>query len=124
MTFKRKKFGEAGEALAVQYLKGRKYRILETNFRTPSGEIDIVAEQGGVLVFVEVKSRAGGEYGSPLSAVNTAKQKKLVQMAQRFRARHNLWDQDCRFDVVAVSGEPEDPATWQVELVPNAFQWK
>ncbi len=122
MTFQRLDFGREGEEQAVKLLKKKKYRILETNFRTKAGEIDIVAEQDKVLVFVEVKSRADSEYGSPLEAITPAKQKKLVQVANRFRARHEVWDRDCRFDVVAVSGDPQKPSKWNLELFADAFR--
>ena len=66
MTQERLHFGKEGEKAAVKFLKKQGYRIIEKNYRNKSGEIDIVAEQDQVLVFVEVKSRADGEYGEPL----------------------------------------------------------
>ncbi len=123
MTFKRLGFGQEGEKKAVKFLKKKKYRILETNFTTKAGEIDIIAEQGGVLVFVEVKSRADNEYGSPLDAVTPAKQKKLIQVANRFLARHEIRERDCRFDVVAVTGDPDRPSDWKLELFTDAFRF-
>lgn len=123
MTFERLSFGQEGEKKAIKFLKKKKYRIIETNFTTRSGEIDIIAEEGGVLVFVEVKSRTDNQYGHPLEAVTPAKQKKLIQVANHFRARNEVWDRDCRFDVVAVSGDPEEPKTWKLELYPDAFRF-
>ncbi|QPJ63835.1 MAG: YraN family protein [Candidatus Nitronauta litoralis] len=123
MTFKRLSFGQDGEKRAVKFLKKNKYRILETNFTTKAGEIDIVAEQGGVLVFVEVKSRADNEHGHPLDAVTSAKQRKLIQVAERFRISNGLLGRDCRFDVVAITGAPEDPKSWKLELFQDAFRF-
>ena len=123
MTFERLSFGQEGEKRAVDFLKKKKYRIIETNFTTKSGEIDIIAEQGGVLVFIEVKSRTDNVYGHPLDAVTPAKQKKLVQVANRFRARNEVWDHDCRFDVVTVSGDPDKPKTWEIVLYADAFRF-
>ncbi len=122
MTFGRLNFGQEGEKRAVKFLKKKKYRIIETNFTTKSGEIDIIAEQDGVLVFIEVKSRSDNEFGHPLNAVTPGKQKKLVEVANRFRARNEVWDRVCRFDVVAVSGDPEEPKSWKVELFADAFR--
>ncbi len=122
MTFKRLKFGLEGEKKAVKFLKQNKYRILETNFTTTVGEIDIVAEQGGVLVFIEVKSRVNNEHGHPLDAVTPIKQRKLKQVAESFRVSKGLLERDCRFDVVAISGEPENPKSWEVEIYQDAFR--
>ncbi|UCD10695.1 MAG: YraN family protein [Nitrospinaceae bacterium] len=122
MTRKRKNFGEEGEAAAAAFRRKKGYRILERNFRTNAGEIDLVAEQGRAVVFIEVKSRAGPVYGQPLDALTPAKVNKLRQMAALFLARHGIRDQEVRFDVVSVSGDPAWPGGWRVEVLENAFQ--
>lgn len=122
MTKQRLKFGQAGEEAAQAFLKKRRYRILQTNFRTPAGEIDIVAEHRGVLVFVEVKTRSGDRFGSPAEAVTPAKQRQLGRMAQQFLAQHPHADRPCRFDVVAVTGDPAHPPSWNLELFEDAFR--
>jgi putative endonuclease len=122
VTQERLYFGREGEKAAVKFLKKQGYRIIEKNYRNKSGEIDIVAEQDQVLVFVEVKSRADGEYGEPLEAVTPHKQRKIGQVAKGFLTQHRITNRDCRFDVVGIKGDPNTPKTWQIELVPDAFR--
>jgi putative endonuclease len=122
VTRERLHFGKEGEKAAVKFLKKKGYRIIEKNYRNKSGEIDIVAEQDQVLVFVEVKSRAGGEYGEPLEAVTPHKQRKIGRVARGFVAQHRIENRDCRFDVVGIKGNPNEPETWEVELVQDAFR--
>ncbi len=122
MTAERRRFGQAGEEAAQAFLRKKKYRILETNFRTPSGEIDIIAEHKGVLVFVEVKARSGKTFGAPEEAVTPTKQKKLVQTARQFLLQRNLEGRPCRFDVVSLLGSPDRPEDWTLELLEDAFR--
>lgn len=93
-----------GEALAALWLRVKGYRIEARNWRCPLGEIDIVASIGDTLVFVEVKARTGTGAGSPEEAVTTAKQKRLVQLANAYLARRHGETPACRFDVIAVEG--------------------
>ncbi len=122
MTQERLRFGKEGEKAAVKFLKKRGYRIVEKNYRNKAGEIDIVAEQDQVLVFVEVKSRADNERGEPLEAVTPHKQRKIVQVAKGFMIQHRIENRDCRFDVVGIKGNPNQPKTWEIELVQDAFR--
>ncbi len=122
MTEKRQAFGKEGEKAAVKKLKKLGYRILETNYRASFGEIDIVAEHDAMVVFVEVKSRTTTDFGLPAAAVTVAKQKKLVRLAKSFLAKHKITQRDCRFDVVSVLGEPGNPKSWEVEVIPDAFR--
>ena len=122
MTQERLHFGKEGEKAAVRFLKKKGYRIIEKNYRNKSGEIDIVAEQDQVLVFIEVKSRADSEYGEPLEAVTPHKHRKIGQVARGFLTQHQIENRDCRFDVVGIKGNPNEPKTWEVELVQDAFR--
>jgi putative endonuclease len=122
LTQERLKFGREGESAALRFLKKKGYRILEKNFRSKVGEIDIIAEQDGVIVFVEVKARADHEFGHPLNALTPAKQKKIIQTAQSFLSRKRISDKPMRFDVVALTSDAEGPDSWQIELLQNAFQ--
>ena len=122
MTQERLHFGTEGEKAAVRFLKKKGYRIIEKNYHNKSGEIDIVAEQDQVLVFVEVKSRADAEYGEPLEAVTPHKQRKIGQVAKGFMIQHRIVNRDCRFDVVGIKGDPGEPKTWEIELVQDAFR--
>jgi putative endonuclease len=122
VTQERLHFGKEGEKAAVKFLKKRGYRIIEKNYHNKSGEIDIIGEQDQVLVFIEVKSRAGTEYGDPLEAVTPYKQRKIGQVARGFMAQHRIENRDCRFDVVGIKGNPNEPKSWEIELVQDAFR--
>jgi putative endonuclease len=122
VTQERLHFGKEGEKAAVKFLKKKGYRIIEKNYRNKTGEIDIVAEQDEVLVFVEVKSRTDAEYGEPLEAVTPHKQRKIGQVARGFMTQHRIESRDCRFDVVGIKGNPSQPKTWEIELVQDAFR--
>ena len=110
--------GDEGELLAVRHLKRLGYRILVRNYRCPLGEIDIIARHGGVLVFVEVKSRGAGDSVSPKQALTPAKQHKLSQVAWYYLQKHKLTEANSRFDVVAIRGMPDVP---ELEVIENAF---
>jgi putative endonuclease len=96
--------GEAEEQ-AVNYLLNRGYRLAERNWRSGrKGEIDIIAYDREVLVFVEVKARGRGSLGGPLEAVTAAKRKRLISLATDYLYRTGLYGRvDCRFDVLAIS---------------------
>lgn len=101
----RKKVGRLGETLAADHLKRRGYVIRQRNYRCPAGEMDIVAEDGDCLVFVEVRTRRGREYGTPEESITAAKQARLVEVAQTYLQEHE-WPGDWRIDVVAVELTP------------------
>jgi len=102
----RQSVGRVGERLAANDLEERGYRILERNFRCQYGEIDLVAEEGEDLVFVEVKTRRGTVCGLPEEAVNGRKARKLQEVAAGYLEIHNLPDIAWRIDVVAVQFSP------------------
>jgi putative endonuclease len=114
----RKKLGQWGEELAAARLEERGYVVHERNWRCPAGEIDIVAEAGRCLVFVEVRTRRGRKYGTPEESVTPAKQAKLVELAQTYLQEHR-WDGDWRIDVVAVE-MTSGGKLLRVELIKNA----
>lgn len=93
--------GARGERVAARHLRRLGLRIITRNYRTPQGEVDLVAREGGTLVFVEVKTRRRGE---PAEAVTPEKRRRLTLAALAFLKRHRLLNRDvpCRFDVVAV----------------------
>ncbi len=85
----RKTKGEKGEnAVLGRYIK-EKYKLLEKNWRAPIGEIDLIFQKKNTLVFVEVKTATGGEFGSPLEKIDSRKQKKLAQLADLYLATHS-----------------------------------
>ncbi|HPB68431.1 MAG TPA: YraN family protein [Candidatus Omnitrophota bacterium] len=121
MTKKNKiTLGRRGEALAAEYLKKAGYRIVACNFRNALGEIDIVARDGAILCFVEVKTRSSDDFGGPAEAVSLFKQRKLIQLARAFLKEQNLERTASRFDVVSVLIPAQGPV--QIELIPDAFE--
>ena len=111
--------GERGEELACRELSRRGYAILARRYRTRLGEIDIVAMDGDVLVFVEVKTRSDERFGDPLAAVTFDKQRRLTRMALDYLARCRASGGPCRFDVVSVVIGSDRPP--RIEVVANAF---
>ncbi len=100
----KRQVGARQEAVAAEYLRGKGYRILERNYRNDYGEIDIIAEDGRSLVFVEVKFRSAGDYGDPLEAVDRRKQKRISRAAMRYYSGQGK-ERPCRFDVIALYGD-------------------
>ncbi len=102
----RKRLGAAGERLAVERLRQAGYAIRALNYRCQAGEVDIVAEEDGDIVFIEVKTRRGVASGLPEEAVTYAKQQKLIAVAQTYLDVQGLLDVSWRIDVVAVALTP------------------
>ncbi|HEY6085433.1 MAG TPA: YraN family protein, partial [Nitrospira sp.] len=96
----RRLFGQEAEATAESYLRRKGYRIIARNHRSSIGELDLIAEDGSVLVFVEVKARRSHEFGGAVYAVHRQKQEKLIRLASQYLARHHVSNRSCRFDVV------------------------
>jgi putative endonuclease len=111
--------GRTGEELARLHLERHGYRILACNYRVRFGEIDLIAEDGGALVFIEVKTRTGSTHGHPLEAVTAAKQRQLARVALDYLSREPR-EQPLRFDVVAVLLGKVGPP--RIEVVKNAFE--
>src|SRR5437870_13920239 len=111
--------GAEGERVASRFLEARGYRILERNYRTRRGEIDLIAEDGRILVFVEVKVRLDDRFGGPAAAITRAKQARIARLAQQYLAWRRVGDRSCRFDGVLISGV--DPRTRQNECRPGVF---
>lgn len=118
MSLLGKLLGREGEDRAARYLSGRGYRILERNYRTRNGEIDLIALHRGEVVFVEVKTRTSDAFGAPELAVTPQKQRKMIKAALGYIKYKKLHQVPCRFDVVAISGADEAG----VELIQNAFE--
>ncbi len=118
MSYSRILFGRRGEKRAARFLKRRGYRILAMNVVTPLGEIDIVAEDEGTLVFVEVKARTSLMFGRPEEAVTRAKQATLNRAALCWLKRHDALLRPARFDVVAILANHD---TDDVQVIENAF---
>jgi putative endonuclease len=119
MSRARQILGKSGEDLAVRELERRGYAILARRYRRRRGELDIVARDGPTVVFVEVKTREGCEYGTGADAVTGLKRRRMVDVALDYLARHRLTEQPCRFDVVSI--DVADGRT-RVEVYANAFE--
>ncbi|MFP4036234.1 MAG: YraN family protein [Desulfobacteraceae bacterium] len=117
MTKRRQALGRSGEDLAVARLQALGYRIIERNYRSRLGEIDLVARDGGRLVFVEIKTRLGPAEEAK-AAVDRNKQRRLRRLALSYMKEKGCPEAPCRFDVVAV-GLASDRA--QVQVIRNAF---
>jgi putative endonuclease len=111
--------GRGGEDLAWDHLRRAGYRLVARNLRSRFGEIDLVVERGDTLVFVEVRSRAGTRFGTPLESVDGRKRRQVARLAADFLARRRLDDRRARFDVVAVEWQDGAP---KIDHVENAFE--
>jgi putative endonuclease len=111
--------GRRGEDLAARFLREQGLQLLEQNVRCVLGEIDLVAKDGGTLVFVEVRSRSGNRFGLPEASVSLAKQRRLTQLARWYLQRHRLESRPARFDVIAIRWVVNQP---EITWIPNAFE--
>ena len=119
MSRTRQDLGRSGEKRAAEYLKKNGYVLVETNYKTVFGEIDIIAWDQDVLCFIEVKTRTETRKALPRQAVNRDKQRKIIQTASFFLKANHLTDQRARFDVMEMI---RSQGEWQIQLIPNAFQ--
>ena len=94
--------GAAGEKIACDLLRKRGYKIIRKNFRTPFGEIDVIASCDNILVFVEVKTRISEKYGSPLNAITASKIRTIRKNCEYYLLCNEQDDTDCRIDVISV----------------------
>ena len=111
--------GKEGERVAERYLQNKGYKVVARNYRCAGGEIDLIVLDRRVVVFVEVKTRTGRGFGTPLEAVELRKQRRMIHAAQLFLAQKGLQQRDARFDAVGVSWAGREPV---VEHIENAFE--
>lgn len=119
MSNSKQHLGNAGEELAVKHLRKIGYKIMERNFRTRTGEIDIIAKHKGQIVFAEVKTRLNSRFGHPKLSVTTSKQRKISMVALTYLKKHYSLETRARFDVVTVQSSQNGPV---IEVIPNAFE--
>ena len=112
--------GRLGEKLAGDFLKKQGFLILETNYRCPQGEIDIVARHRDCLVFIEVRTKTGTGFGSPEESVTRAKKRKLIAAASHYRQSHDSLPASWRIDFVAVELDRKGKLK-RLELIENAI---
>ena len=114
--------GRKGEEIAAEYLINLGYKILERNFHSQQGEIDLIAQDKSTLVFVEVKNYSFRSYGSAVGAVRKGKRESIVHAARTYLFKNNLKDVNCRFDVVTIFRKRTGSQV--IELYKNAFMVK
>ena len=101
-NFYKKLLGKIGEKKAAEFLKKKGYKILECNYKSPFGEIDIIAQDGEYTVFIEVKTRTGEDFGAPSEAVDIRKRQKYVKSASYYLSFKDKWETPSRFDVIEI----------------------
>ncbi len=114
----RQQLGQAGEQAAARFLKISGFTLVAQNYRTPAFEIDIIAREGDVLSFVEVKTRSNLKKGFPRESILPAKQQKIILGATHYLKNKKLFNQRVRFDVVEVLYRGKTP---EITLIRNAF---
>jgi putative endonuclease len=112
--------GKRGETAAADYLSRHGYKILERNYRCKIGEIDIVAEKDGRLLFIEIKTRSSDHFGLPEESVHAVKQKKILRTAEWYLKDHDAMDKPVGFEVLAVQWHQDREA--EIRCIPQAFQ--
>ncbi|HLC39090.1 MAG TPA: YraN family protein [Patescibacteria group bacterium] len=118
--YKKPTLGAWGEKVAANYLAKLGFEILERNYTTNLGELDLIAKEGGVVVFVEVKTRTSRSFGLPQESVNFKKQNKIVRVALQYLQQHRLSHRTWRIDVVAIVMNRRTHKVENIELIRNA----
>lgn len=109
--------GQFAEEAVATFLAKRRFKILAKNVVFPFGELDLVADDGGTLVFIEVKYRKNSDYGEPYEAVGKSKQRKIILAAKAYLQKFKT-EPPCRFDVVSIGGDLKNPV---IEHLQDAF---
>jgi putative endonuclease len=120
MTFARINSGKRGEAIAISYLKKHGYKIVEKNYKTKLGEIDIIADCKGCTCFIEVRTRNNQAFGLPEEAILKKKQLHITKAALSYIKRYKLENEPCRFDVVSI--QYVDSLNPEIKLIKDAFE--
>ena len=120
MSVQNKRLGDRGEDLAARFLRGNGYRILARNYRCPCGEIDLIARDGEIIVFVEIKGRSTRRFGSPLEAITPVKRRRLAVTAHHYLTACSLGSARTRFDVVGIRWMPG--GSGECTLIRDAFR--
>ena len=106
--------GKKGEDMAVEYLTGQGYQILNRNYRSGNSEVDIIAIDGNELVFIEVKARAHDRFGYPEESVDDAKQEAIQSVAEAYISNEG-WNGDIRFDIIAITFSESPPVYHMID---------
>ena len=120
MSKQRIHVGKRGEALAQEYLQQKAYTIIHTNFRCKLGEIDIIAKDKHIVVFVEVRTKTSSAFGPAYNTVTYSKQKQVKRVALYYISKHNLVSTQFRFDVIGILLNP-DTDQFHIDHIQSAF---
>jgi putative endonuclease len=118
----RKETGAIAENIAADYLSKRGYKIRERNYRTREGEIDIIAEKEGTLIFFEVRAKTGRAFGSAEESITERKQKRLVALAEAYLSDSGEQPDSCRIDIIAIKLGANGTLI-RLDVVENATGW-
>ena len=113
-------FGQSAESMAEDMLRKKGYRILAKNHRIAGGELDLIADDQGTLVFIEVKARRSNQFGGAPYAITTRKKQQIIKLALCYLSQHGLTNTHCRFDVILAVGTNEQ--TLQLTHIEQAFE--
>ena len=111
--------GKSGEKVALRYLERQKYRVVARNFRLFRGEIDIIAYDRKALVFIEVKTRKSTDFCFPEESVTPSKQRQIKKIAQGFLTKNDLYEVECRFDVISLIFDED--AGYSIRHIKDAY---
>jgi len=114
----RKERGQEAEQIALDYLQQQGLTLKDLNYRCKQGEIDLIMMHAHAVVFVEVRYRKSDMYGSAAETVDIRKQRRLVLAAQHYLNRHYAREQNCRFDIIGISGPLRQTS---IQWIRNAF---
>ncbi len=120
MSIQSKRLGDEGEQIAYDHLLSLGWQMIERNFHSSQGEVDIIAKDGQFLVFVEVKNYSFASFGTPVGAVRAAKKKSIIHAASTYLHKKNISNVYCRFDVISIYRNFE--GKMNIELYKDAFQ--
>jgi putative endonuclease len=118
MTYERQKLGKHGERLAIKKIKALGYKVLDKNYRCPLGEIDLIAQDGQYIVFVEIKTRKGRPTSYAKEAITYRKKQRLSKIALYYLKHKGLIGRKARFDVIAIC---IDDKSVEFEIIHDAF---
>lgn len=111
--------GCSGEEIAADFLKDNGYKVLERNYKSKLGEIDIIAQEKDAICFIEVKTRSSDKFGAPSEAITSSKQKQISRAALVYLKEKGLFDRRARFDVISIIDAGDCP---KIDLIKNAFE--
>ena len=114
--------GHTGEEIAVKTIKKKGYKIIERNYRTRLGEIDIIARDKEYTCFIEVRVRKRTDFGTPADTIDKRKRDKIIKAAKMYALKNHLYSAPMRFDAVLIDGDVFGTEDISVEIIKDAFE--